>query len=77
MYTSLTALVGQEVTFTPEHGNTHHGTIRSATWNTMGEPVLVIHTDDNPISAGSSHVLIGRDATSVIITLTDHADHAA
>lgn len=65
--------VGREVTFTPTHGDTHHGVITRANYNTYGEAVLVIHLSDNPISIGGNTILIGRDAESVVASLATAA----
>ncbi|MDN5892864.1 MAG: hypothetical protein L0H93_02460 [Nocardioides sp.] len=73
MYASLSSLVGSWVTFTPEHGDTHEGVIRTATWNTAGEPVIVIHADETPAHLGSDYVVIGHDAAAVISTLNRDA----
>jgi hypothetical protein len=62
-------LVGREVTFTPSHGSEHHGVITRASYSPMGETVLVIHLDDDPIAVCVNTVLIGPDAEAVVASL--------
>lgn len=65
--------VGRSVTFTPTHGSEHHGVIVSASYNPMGEAVLVIHLDDNPVCPGANTILLGRDAELVVASLDQAA----
>jgi hypothetical protein len=66
--------VGRSVTFTT-HGSEHHGVIVSASYNPMGEAVVVIHLDDNPVCPGANTILLGRDAELVVASL-DQAEAA-
>lgn len=76
MYVRISSLVGQEVTFTPAHGDTHHGIVRSATFSMSGETVIVVHLDDNPIANHGDMVLIGPDADAVRRSLTERLSAA-
>lgn len=66
--------VGRSVTFTT-HGSERHGVIVSASYNPMGEAVVVIHLDDNPVCPGANTILLGRDAELVVASL-DQAEAA-
>lgn len=66
MYVNLSSLPGRQVAFTPAHGDPHEGVIRRATWNTAGEPVVIIHADETPAHLGSDYVMVGNDAADVI-----------
>lgn len=74
--TVLADLVGTSVTYTPDHGSTHHGVITSATYNTIGEAVVILHRDDEPVTLSGVDVLLGRAADEVLHQAEQHLKKA-
>lgn len=62
----LSQLVGCQITFTPEHGDTHTGVVTKATYSTGGEPVVTVRPIDDPLDLTASVILLGRDAAAVV-----------